>query len=47
MAKQYSTKKEALEASKGKGVHKMPNGKWMVGRTHPKSKSKAKPKKRY
>lgn len=43
MSKQYSTKAAALKASKGKGVHKMPSGKWMVGKTHPKRN----PKKKY
>jgi hypothetical protein len=40
MATQYSSRAAALKASKGKGVHKMPNGKYMVGKSHSKPKSK-------
>jgi hypothetical protein len=48
--KQYIKKSDAQAEAKRKGltgVHKMPNGKWMAGKTHPKStKSTKKPKRR-
>jgi len=40
MAITYATRAAAVTASKGKGVHKMPNGKWMVGSKHPTTKKK-------
>ncbi len=42
---QYTTRAAALRAARKsgiKGVHKMPNGKWMTGRTHGASKKKKK-----
>ena len=45
MAKQFTTKalaqKEAKKQGKS-GVHKMPNGKWMIGKNHKKSNTKRK-----
>ena len=38
--KQYSKKSDAQAEAKRRGltgVHKMPSGKWMAGKTHPKS----------
>ena len=45
MADIYINGKLKGNTPKKKGVHKMPNGKWMVGKTHPKPKKKPKKKK--